>query len=280
MVETTEGSGAVAAFFDVDRTVVVGSSMLALAGPLRRAGLVSWGAALTASVRGLEFSLRGFSDEEVRAAVRAIGATVRGLEVEAMRRVAAAAIPRVLVPRVYPEAVRLMAWHRHRGHLVFLVSAATHELIDRLGEILQADGVVGSEAEVADGRYTGRVLLLCHGGPKAEAVRRLAEGRGIDLARSFAYGDGIGDLAMLAMVGHPRAVNPDRRLRAEARRRGWHELHFRRRRSAGWLPRRRRPETWPAERAPWPASPALSADAAAGAVALGEMAEGAGPVAV
>ena len=138
----------------------------------------------------------------------------------------------MLGPRVYDEAIRLMEWHRRHGHLVFLVSASTHELIDALGEILGADGVVASEAEIVGGRYTGEVSL-CHGVAKAEAVRRLAERHGVDLRRSYAYGDGIGDLPMLSLVAHPAAVNPDRRLRTAARRQGWREWHFRR--SSLWV---------------------------------------------
>jgi HAD superfamily hydrolase (TIGR01490 family) len=222
--------GRAAAFFDVDRTVVRGSSMLALAGPMHRAGLVTWRAALTAAVRGLQFSARGFSEREVSEAVTAMGEAVRGLEVAAVRRVAVEAIPRVVAPRIYGEARRLIDWHRHHGHLVFLVSASTRELIAPLGELLGANGVAGSDAEIGEGRYTGRVTL-CHGRAKAEAVRHLAEANGVDLGHSYAYGDAIGDLPMLGLVGHPVAVNPDRRLRVAARRRGWHELHFRRRRS-------------------------------------------------
>ena len=60
----------IAAFFDVDRTLVRGSSMLALAGPLCRAGLIPRRALLTAAVRGLQFSARGFSEDEIQRAVR------------------------------------------------------------------------------------------------------------------------------------------------------------------------------------------------------------------
>jgi len=190
----------IAAFFDVDRTLVRGSSMLALAGPLCRAGLLPRRVLLNAAVRGLQFSARGFSEEEVQRAVRRIGSAVRGLDAVALRRVAERAIPQVLAPRVYGEALELIAWHRSRGHLVFLVSASTHELIDRLGGLVGADGVVASEADVVEGRYTGTVAL-CHGTAKMEAVRRLAAAYRVDLERSFAYGDGTGDIPMLLAVG-------------------------------------------------------------------------------
>jgi HAD superfamily hydrolase (TIGR01490 family) len=224
----------VAAFFDVDRTVVRGSSMLALAGPLCRAGLIPRRALVSAAVRGLQFSAHGFDEAQVQRAAQSIGAAVRGMDATQLRRVADRAIPRVLGPRVYGEALRLIAWHHARGHLVFLVSASTHELIDKLGSIVGADGVVASEAEIVDGRYTGTVAL-CHGAAKLEAVRRLAAAHRVDLESSFAYGDGAGDIPMLMAVGHPTAVNADRRLRAAATRHGWPRLRFRARDGLSWL---------------------------------------------
>jgi HAD superfamily hydrolase (TIGR01490 family) len=224
----------IAAFFDVDRTLVRGSSIVALAGPLCRAGLLPKRALLGAAIRGLQFSTRGFDEEEVQQAVHRIGAAVRGMDAVQLRRVADRAIPRVLGPRVYGEALQLIAWHRARGHLVFLVSASTHELIDKLGSIVGADGVVASEAEIVAGRYTGTVAL-CHGAAKLEAVRQLAAAHRVDLESSFAYGDGAGDIPMLLAVGHPTAVNPDRRLRATAARHGWPQLRFRARDGLSWL---------------------------------------------
>ena len=224
----------IAAFFDVDRTLVRGSSIVALAGPLCRAGLLPRRALLGATVRGLQFSTRGFDEAEVQRAVDRIGVTVRGMDAAQLRRVADRAIPRVLGPRVYAEALQLIAWHHARGHLVFLVSASTHELIDRLGSIVGADGVIASEAEVVAGRYTGTVAL-CHGAAKLEAVRHLAAAHRVDLESSFAYGDGAGDIPMLLAVGHPTAVNPDRRLRATAALHGWPQLRFRARDGLSWL---------------------------------------------
>ncbi len=216
--------------------------MMALAGPLWRAGLISSGSLFHAAVQGLQFSARGFSEQEVQQSVRAIGDAVRGMEVAELRRVAERTIPRVLGPRLYAEALDLIAWHRERGHLIFLVSASTHELIDRLGGIVGADGVVASEAEIVSGRYTG-LVSLCHGNAKVDAVRRLAAAHRVDLEGSYAYGDGVGDIPMLQAVGHPTTVNADRRLSRTAVRHGWRQLRFRSPDRWSWL-------TGP----PWPAT--------------------------
>jgi len=232
----------IAAFFDVDRTLVRGSSMLALARPLWRAGLLPSRSVLSAAIRGLQFSAYGFSEQEIQRSVHSIGDAVRGMEAAKLRRVAEQAIPRVLGPRLYEEALELIDWHRDRGHLIFLVSASTHELIDRLGGIVGADGVVASEAEIVAGRYTG-IVDLCHGSAKVDALRRLAAAHRVDLEGSFAYGDGVGDIPMLQAVGHPVTVNADRRLRAAARRRGWRQLRFRSPDRWSWLTGPTRPAT-------------------------------------
>ena len=76
--------------------------------------------------------------------------------------------------------------------------------------------------------YTGRLVgEPLHGPAKADAVQALAEAEGLDLERCSAYSDSFNDLPMLSAVGHPVAINPDSRLRAEARRRDWEIRDFR-----------------------------------------------------
>ena len=88
--------------------------------------------------------------------------------------------------------------------------------------------VVGTRAEVVAERYTGQLDgALCHGPEKARRVQELATTRDIDLIRSHAYSDSINDLPMLELVGNPVAMNPDRKLAAIARKRGWQILDFR-----------------------------------------------------
>ena len=138
-------------------------------------------------------------------------------------------IPVHVVPRVYGEARARIDWHHERGDLVFLVSSSPREFIAVLGSILGVDGVAATEAELRNGRYTGRILRLCHGAGKADAVRELAAARNVDLALSFAYGDSFAsDLPMLETVGHPVCVNGDRLLTAHAVLMGWPVERFQR----------------------------------------------------
>lgn len=211
-----------AAFFDVDRTLLRGSSMLHVARPMRREGLLSTRAMLHSLVVQLRFSIAGFDEVQIRDAIRGAGDIVADIDIDRLIDFARRVIPLYVAPLVYDEALRRMAWHRERGDLVFLVSSSPLAFIAVLGEILGVDGVTATEAEVSGSRYTGRILRLCHGEGKAEAVRETAAQNDIDLMASSAYGDSFAsDLLMLEAVGHPVCVNGDRQLIAHARQVGW-----------------------------------------------------------
>ena len=218
-----------AAFFDVDRTLLRGSSLLHVARPMRQAGFMPTRTMLRALVMQARFSLYGFDELQIHEAVDAAGVLVAGIESDALMKFARRAIPEYVLPRVYVEARQRIDWHRGRGDLVFLVSSSPIEFISVLGSLLGVDGVAGTEAELVDGRYTGRILRLCHGAGKAESIRDLAAAHNVDLALSYAYGDSFAsDVPMLEAVGHPVCVNGDRMLLAHALREGWPVERFQR----------------------------------------------------
>jgi HAD superfamily hydrolase (TIGR01490 family) len=222
VAEQHEPTRRAAAFFDVDRTLLRGSSLLHVARPMRRAGLLPTRAMLRSLVVQARFSLFGFDEMQIRDAVRGAGDMIAGVDSDQLMRFAERVIPVHVVPRVYGEARARIDWHHERGDLVFLVSSSPREFIAVLGSVLGVDGVAATEAELRNGRYTGRILRLCHGVGKADAVRELAAARNVDLALSFAYGDSFAsDLPMLEAVGHPVCVNGDRLLTAHAGRMGW-----------------------------------------------------------
>ena len=216
-----------AAFFDLDRTLLRRSSSLALAGPFRRRGLINRRALLRAVLWQALFVARGASAESVRRAAEEGLGVLRGMTPDELRELVAEALEPVLRPLVYREPVELARQHQERGEPVFIVSAALQEIVDELARDLAFDGAIGTVAEVAGGRYTGRTLYARHAAGKADAVRELAEREELDLAVSTAYSDSHSDLPFLEAVGHPVAVNPDRGLRRVAAERGWPVLRFR-----------------------------------------------------
>jgi HAD superfamily hydrolase (TIGR01490 family) len=219
---------AAAAFFDLDRTLLRRSSALALAGSFRDRGFITRTQVAKAAAWQLLFILRGASHEAVRRASEDGLRLLRGHSPDDVRDLVAGAMETILRPLVYGEPLRLVEEHRERGEKVYIVSATLQEIVDGIAADLGFDGALGTVCEVRGGVYTGRAIRALHAENKAECVRRL----GYDLAASTAYTDSHTDLPMLDAVGHPVAVNPDRKLRRIAATRGWPVLEFRERYAA------------------------------------------------
>jgi len=217
---------AAAAFFDLDRTVIRRSSVLALAGSFRRVGLISRTDLVKSVFWQVLFVLRGASAERVRSAAEDGMKILDGFSVEDMRRLVGGAMEPVLRPLVYDEPLHLLRRHRDRGERVYIVSATLQEIVEHIAFDLGFDGAIGSTCEIVDGIFTGVSLRPCYGGHKADAVRELARRDGLDLESSTGYSDSASDLAFLEAIGEPVAINPDRRLRHVAEERHWPILRF------------------------------------------------------
>ncbi len=132
-----------------------------------------------------------------------------------------------LKPRIYDDALREIQWHRERNHQIVLVTGGADFTVAPLAQWLNAD-LLAAKLEEVDGRFTGKLVgkpLIGVG--KAEAIKTYAGEKGIDLRASYAYGDSVSDAPMLECVGNPVAVNPDRKLRRLAIRRGWKIVRWR-----------------------------------------------------
>jgi HAD superfamily hydrolase (TIGR01490 family) len=218
-----------AAFFDLDRTLIRRSSVLALAPSFRSRGLISRLDLVRSALWQLLFVTRGASAERVRSAAEDGMKILAGLSVEEMQTLVGDAMEPVLRPLVYAEPLQLIQHHRERGEKVYVVSATLQEIVEHIADDLGFDGAIGSTCEIVDGVYTGKSLRATHGEGKADALRALAAKANLDLGASTAYSDSYSDMPFLEAVGHPVAVNPDRRLRRIARARGWPTLRFSRR---------------------------------------------------
>lgn len=216
-----------AAFFDLDKTVIARASIVAFGGPLRRRGLVTRRTVARAVLSQLLFLWFG-ADEGKMAKIReSMLEVAEGWDRDEVRAIVEETLGDVIEPLIYAEALSLITAHRAKGDRIWLVSSAPEEIVQPLASMLGVDGAIASKAEVDDeGRYTGRIAFYAQGEGKAVAIRELARTHRIDLEGSSAYSDSATDIPMLACVGHPVAVNPDRALAKEAKERGWEILTF------------------------------------------------------
>jgi HAD superfamily hydrolase (TIGR01490 family) len=214
-----------AAFFDLDRTLIRRSSMLALAPTLKRHGLIGWRSLARASVWHAVYLVRGVSSRELSSVAEQTFRLMRGWPVAELEALIAEQIE-PLAALAFPDAITRMRAHQARGERAIVVSSSLAELVVPLAQRLGLDGAIASRAEIEDGRFTGRIESFLHGPAKAEAVRAYAAEHGIELADASAYTDSRSDIELLQAVGHPFAVNPDRALKRSAEAEQWPVLRF------------------------------------------------------
>ncbi|MFL6296765.1 MAG: HAD family hydrolase, partial [Actinomycetes bacterium] len=229
-----------AAFFDVDKTLLPGSSLYLFARGLYRRGFYDLRDIAAFAFGQLVFRLTGAEGRRGMEAAREQAlAFIEGKRRDDLVQIGHDILVEVIGPRIYPGMRRVIDDHHARGDRTYLVTAAPRELAEGIATYLGMDGALGTEAELVDGTYTGRLLgPVLHGPAKLDAVVRLANEQGFDLRASSAYSDSVNDRPLLEGVGRPVAVNPDRYLRDLAAERGWPVQDFRRRRRLWlvWLP--------------------------------------------
>jgi HAD superfamily hydrolase (TIGR01490 family) len=215
-----------AAFFDLDKTLMAGSSGVFFARAAYETGMISRGRLAHDVYENLRFRLRGSTDDRADDVRRRVGEMIAGVRVRDLERLT----PRVLsgvLPRLYPQMLERAYAHQDAGLPVYILTAASQEMADLLARVLAFDGGLGSRSEIVDGRYTGRPA-----GPfnyregKVVSMREVAERDCIDLDASYAYSDSESDLPMLRAVGYAVVVNPDAVLRRIALEEGWEVIEL------------------------------------------------------
>jgi HAD superfamily hydrolase (TIGR01490 family) len=123
-----------------------------------------------------------------------------------------------------PEIDRVLQDHKMKGHTTILFSGMLQPYAEAVKQELGIDIAIGTEREIKDGYYTGRLASeSSFGERRAQALSELIKKLDykINLGESFAYGDAIFDRFFMGMVGNPVAVHPDRKLAEYAKERGW-----------------------------------------------------------
>jgi HAD superfamily hydrolase (TIGR01490 family) len=225
MTEAAEGR--TAAFFDLDKTLMAGSSGMVFARVANRHGLVSRKQLASWGRDHIRYRLRGATDDETAQLLKVARETFKGVAERDITRLGPEVLAGIL-PRIYPEMLAEVHSHQDEGRATFIVSAAGNEIVRELARVLGMEGGIGtSYAAGSDGRYTGKLNgPFVYGKGKVEAMKRFATDHDIDLSASYAYSDSASDMPMLRAVGNPVVVNPDQALAEVAKAEGWRVLRF------------------------------------------------------
>jgi HAD superfamily hydrolase (TIGR01490 family) len=216
-----------AAFFDLDKTLMAGSSGMVFArvanqrGFVPRSQLAKWG------WDHLRYRLRGSSDEQTNAVLDVAKKVFAEIPERDVERMAPAVLAGIL-PRIYPQMLDEVHRHQDEGRATFIVSAAGNDLVKALAAVLGMEGGIGTAWAVGgDGKFTGEMDgPFVYGKGKVEAMQRFADRHEIEMDESWAYSDSVSDLPMLRSVGNAVVVNPDADLLEIARQEGWQVMRF------------------------------------------------------
>jgi len=211
-----------AAFFDVDGTLVRTNIVHAFAYYAMNQGGIfgtAWRTAKTAVGAPFYWAIDKFNRKAFN---EVFYASYRGLSEDRLVVLAHELFEEVLRPAIYPGTPRLLEQARRSGCRLILVTGALDFTMTELAQHLGADDLIANRMHFVEGMATGRVVPpIVEGAHKAVIVRDYCVREGLALDRSHAYSDSFSDYPMLAVVGHPAAVNPDLRLRNVARAYEW-----------------------------------------------------------
>lgn len=218
-----------AAFFDLDKTIIAGSSTLAFGRPLYRAGFLHRRTLLRLGIASVSYMLFGADEDSLERARDEMLDLVSGWDRTEIDTIVAETLSEVIEPLVFAEALFLIDEHKRSGRDVYVVSASPEEFVAPIAAMVGIDKVIATQIRTDGmGRYVPELKRYVMGPGKAEAMRDVAERDGIDLEGSFAYTDSFTDLPMLDLVGNPVVVNPEKELREAAEEHEWPILEFQR----------------------------------------------------
>jgi len=228
-------TGKRAAFFDVDNTLIRGSTIYFLGRGMYQRGYFTKKDISRFVLANLRFRLTGKENkEEISRFQDAATDFIGGHNVKDIEAIAQQIYDEFVSPAMWQGTIDIAQTHIANGVEVYLVTAAPEDMATLISTRLGLTGALGSKAEIKDGLYTGQMNgALLHGKEKAVSVRELAEKKVFDLEDCFAYSDSSNDLPLLQCVGHPSAINPDALLGLRAMAEGWPIHDFRRARFIG-----------------------------------------------
>lgn len=220
----------VAAFFDVDNTLVRGSTSILFGKVAFRGGTIKRRDIWRFAFEQMMFIRRGEKNNKLADIKDRALSITKGYPLAALEPLLEKVYESEIKPRLWPQSVAALKEHLAQGHEVWLITAAPVELAELIAKDLGATGALGTIVGRKDGVLTGELVGdPLHGKAKRKAAKMLAQERGISLGKSWAYSDSVNDLPLLTLVKHAVAVNPDKALAKYAEAANWQTAKFKKR---------------------------------------------------
>ena len=212
-----------AAFFDLDNTLIDGSSIYYFVRGMSKSGQIQRRDVLRFAADNYRFRKSKAENASTMAfATKKILDFARGRSQQTILGLCEGIVQDFLPKKLFPSMQNRIEEHQCIGHHTWIVSAAPIEIASIVAKKLGMTGAIATTGEVVDGHYSGNLPEgAMHGMNKALAIKRLASENDYDLAKSFAYSDSVNDLPLLVSVGNPYIVNPNKNFRLIATKNQW-----------------------------------------------------------
>src|SRR5262249_26332322 len=132
-----------AVFFDLDKTLMEGSSAFQFGRAAYQAGLMSRRQLASDALWNLRFRLRGATEAASQGLRDRIAGSLKDVRVRDLERLGVGVLAGIL-PRLYPQMLKIAHEHQDAGRHIYIVTAAAQELADVLAQVMAFDGAIGS----------------------------------------------------------------------------------------------------------------------------------------
>lgn len=212
------------AFFDLDHTIISVNSGKILIQYAYKHGLMT----RTDLVRGIYLSLLYRLDlKDTAEIINTMISWVKGGSESKVNELSAAIFKNHILQSIHYEVKCEIRFHKMKGARVVILSSAILPVCQLVADHLGMDDIICSNLEVVNGLYTGGLAgPLCFGEEKVIRLKEYCRINNINPGLSWYYGDSISDLPVLSSVGNPVCVNPDKKLKKTAHKRGWKILRW------------------------------------------------------
>jgi putative phosphoserine phosphatase / 1-acylglycerol-3-phosphate O-acyltransferase len=207
------------AFFDIDDTILNINSSKILVQAARKKKMMSTSNYLRAVFQVI---LYRFKLKDPLKIIQKMGSWMTGIHVEEFNKMVEEIHKKIIIGAIRPEIIEEIRIHKENRAEVAILSSALSSICHPLADFLGIDHVLCSELETVDGRFTGKpVGKFCFGKEKLVRLIDFCAENNFPVDETYYYGDSIDDLPVLAEVGHPVCVTPDKRLIEIASSKGW-----------------------------------------------------------
>jgi HAD superfamily hydrolase (TIGR01490 family) len=207
------------AFYDLDHTILEDNSATHLVHEARRRGIMTRKHFRHAIWLSILYKL-GIGDS-TKMIIRMLG-WLKGLNEAAIKKLCVEVFEEQIVHRIRQDILETVEDHRKKGGSVVLLSSASEPICIPVSTYLAMDDVICTRLEAVDGLLTGRTIgKLVYGKEKEHRLLNYCAEKGFDPSTAYYYGDSHTDQHVMSSVGHPVAVDPDKRLLRIAQKRNW-----------------------------------------------------------